>query len=576
MTPVEQIKDRLNIVDVVSMYVTLLPAGKNMKGKSPFTNERTPSFFVAPDKGLYHCFSTGKGGDIFTFVQEMEGLDFRGALKVLAERAGVKLGPVDVKASELRDRLYDMTEKATQIFEKALTENEEAKKYLRDRGVEDHVIRDFRIGYAPGTWRHLYDELKKDFSDADIVAGGLAKKTDPSNSSGQAKIYDTFRDRIMFPITDSAGRPIAFSGRILHPDEKSAKYVNSPDTPLFNKSDVLFGLDKAKNFIRKYNFTTLVEGQFDVVMMHQAGFRNTVGVSGTALSDSLAGANGVNNLGLVKRLSNNLILAFDADTAGVKAAKRSAHIALTLGMDVKVVAIPGAKDPAEFIKDQGKDAWSALLREAKHIIEFETDKIKETSKDERDLGNKIRAEVLPEIATLRSQIEKSYFVKKVSSMTGLSETAIWQDLEKINVPPQGEVGAPEKSKQEIGRTETIERKIMGIYFGKSEDKNIETELGKIMGEDKLKNLIAKYEPVKQELIFEREMVTDESGEITFAEMLKNLEEDYLSRKIDELKMRLKNAEGQSDDVEAEKLSAEYQNLVKRLSEIKNSRHLHKF
>lgn len=569
MTPVEQIKDRLNIVDVVSMYVTLSPAGKNMKGKSPFTNERTPSFFVAPDKGLYHCFSTGKGGDIFTFVQEMEGLDFRGALKVLAERAGVKLGPVDVKASELRDRLYDMTEKATQIFEKALTENEEAKKYLRDRGVEDHVIRDFRIGYAPGTWRHLYDELKKDFSDADIVAGGLGKKSEKG-------IYDTFRDRIMFPITDSAGRPIAFSGRILHPDEKSAKYVNSPDTPLFNKSDVLFGLDKAKNFIRKYNFTTLVEGQFDVVMMHQAGFRNTVGVSGTALSDSLAGTNGVNNLGLVKRLSNNLILAFDADTAGVKAAKRSAHIALTLGMDVKVVAIPGAKDPAEFIKDQGKDAWSALLREAKHIIEFETDKIKETSKDERDLGNKIRAEVLPEIATLRSQIEKSYFVKKVSSMTGLSETAIWQDLEKINVPPQGEVVAPEKSKQEIGRTETIERKIMGIYFGKSEDKNIETELGKIMGEDKLKNLIAKYESIKQELIFEREMATDESGEITFAEMLKNLEEDYLSRKIDELKMRLKNAEGQSDDAEAEKLSAEYQNLVKRLSEIKNSRHLHKF
>ncbi len=578
MTPVEQIKDRLNIVDVVSMYVTLTPAGKNLKGKSPFTNERTPSFFVAPDKGLYHCFSTGKGGDIFTFVQEMEGLDFRGALKVLAERAGVKLGPVDVKASELRDRLYDMTEKATQVFEKALAESEEAKQYLRDRGVEEHVIRDFRIGYAPGTWRHLYDELKKDFSDADILAGGLGKRVDkgPSTGSGHSGIYDTFRDRIMFPITDSAGRPIAFSGRILHPDEKSAKYVNSPDTPLFNKSDVLFGLDKAKNFIRKYNFTTLVEGQFDVVMMHQAGFRNTVGISGTALSDSLVGANGVNNLGLVKRLSNNLILAFDADSAGIKAAKRSAHIALTLGMDVKVVAIPGAKDPAEFIQSSGKDAWSALLREAKHIIEFETERIKEGAKDVRDLGNKIRAEVLPEIATVGSQIEKSYFIKKVSEMTGLDEGAMWQDLEKINIPNQQNIDVEQKTKVEASRAESIERKIMGIYFGKSEDKNIETELGKIMGEDKLKNLIAKYEPVKQELIFEREMVADEVGEITFTEMLKNLEEDYLSRILDELKLQLKNAERENKDEEAEKLSVEYQNLVKRLAEIKNSRHLNKF
>jgi DNA primase len=569
MTPVEQIKDRLNIVDVVSMYVTLSPAGKNLKGKSPFTNERTPSFFVAPDKGLYHCFSTGKGGDIFTFVQEMEGLDFRGALKVLAERAGVKLGPVDVKVSELRDRLYDLTEKATQVFEEALANNEEAKQYLRDRGVEDHVIRDFRIGYVPGTWRHLYDALKKDFSDEDILIGGLGKKSEKG-------IYDTFRDRIMFPIMDSAGRPIAFSGRILHDDGKSGKYVNSPDTPLFNKSDVLFGLDKAKNFIRKYNFTTLVEGQFDVVMMHQAGFRNTVGVSGTALSDQLVGANGVNNLGLVKRLSNNLILAFDADSAGIKAAKRSAHIALTLGMDVKVVAIPGAKDPAEFIKSSGKDAWSALLREAKHIIEFETDKIKETAKDDRDLGNKIRAEVLPEIAILGSQIEKSYFIKKVSEMTGLPEGAMWQDLEKINIPNQENLDIKEKTKQEIGRTESIERKIMGIYFSKPDEKNIEIELSKIIGEEKLKDLIQKYDSIKQELIFEQEMASDEVGDTVLTEMLKNLEEDYLSRKIDEVKIKLKNAEKESNDGEAEKLSVEYQHLVKRLAEIKNSRHINKF
>jgi DNA primase len=570
MTPVEQIKDRLNIVDVVSTYVKLDPAGKNYKGKSPFTNERTPSFFVAPDKGLYHCFSTGKGGDIFTFIQEMEGLDFKGALRVLAERAGVKLGPVDVKAADQKERLYEITEKATEMFEAGLANSEEAKQYLRDRGVEDHVIKDFRIGYVPAGWRYLYEELSKKFSDADILLAGLGKKTDKG-------IYDTFRDRIMFPITDTAGRPIGFSGRILHADEKSAKYVNSPDTPLFNKSDILFGLDKAKNFIRKYNFTILVEGQFDVVMMHQAGFRNTVGVSGTALADNLGGANGVNNLGLVKRLSNNLILAFDADGAGIKAAKRSAHIGLKLGMDVKVVSIPGAKDPADFIKESGKDGWGAVLREAKHIIEFETEKIKESAKDERSMGNSIRAEVLPEIAMLGSEIEKSYFVKKVSDMTGIDQAVLWKDLEKINIPESQQLAVEQKAKSDSNRTTVIERKIMGIYFAKPDEKSITESLSKIMTKDRLAELVAKFEPVKQELIFESEMTTEDVAEgATLAEMLKNLEEDYLATNLDAVKIRLKKAETDANDAEAHKLSIEYQDLAKRLGEIKNSRHLHKF
>lgn len=570
MNPVEQIKDRLNIVDVVSMYVKLDPAGKHMKGKSPFTNERTPSFFVSPDKGLYHCFSTGKGGDIFTFIQEMEGLDFRGALKVLAERAGVKLGPVDVKAANERDRLYEITELATQMFETGLANSPEALQYLKDRGVEDHVIRDFRIGYVPEGWRYLYEELSKKFSDADIVLAGLGKKTDKG-------IYDTFRDRIMFPIMDTAGRPIAFSGRILHDDGKSGKYVNSPDTPLFNKSDVLFGLDKAKNFIRKYNFTILVEGQFDVVMMHQAGFRNTVGVSGTALADNLGGVNGVNNLGLVKRLSNNLILAFDADSAGIKAAKRSAHIGLKLGMDVKVVSIPGAKDPAEFIKESGKEGWGAVLREAKHIIEFETEKIKEGAKDERDLGNKIRTEVLPEIAALGSEIEKSYFIKKVSDMTGLDEGAMRKDLEKVIIQVDSSPDTPVVAKKESSRASSIERKIMGIYFAKPDDVSIKDALSKIMTEEKFQELIIQFEPVKQELMFENEMIVGDVPEgIAMTEMLRNLEEDYLTVRVDAIKLKLKKAENEANDDEANKLSIEYQDLAKRLANIKNSRHINKF
>ncbi|MCC7469662.1 MAG: DNA primase, partial [Bacteroidetes bacterium] len=471
MTPVEQIKDRLSIVDVVSSYIRLEPAGKSYKAKSPFTNEKTPSFFVSPDKGLYHCFSTGKGGDMFTFVEEMEGVDFHGSLKILAERAGVSLRKEDKKISDERDRLYDIMESATKFFEETLKNSPEALDYLKNRGVTDESIKEFRLGYVPLAWRNLYDFLKKNYSDKDIVTAGLGKKSEKG-------VYDVFRDRIMFPICDSAGRTIAFSGRILHPDEKSGKYVNSPETPIFKKSDVLFALDKAKNYIRKYNFTTLVEGQFDVLMLHQYGFKNTVGVSGTALSDSLVGVNNTtNNLGLVKRLSTNLILAFDADDAGIKAAKRSAEIAISLGMDVKAIAIPGAKDPAEFLKEEGKDSWNKILREAKHIIEFTTSHLKESAKDERELGRKIVEDVLPSVASLSSDIEKNYFLRKISVITGIDESILWRDLEKTK-PSLNEmkveylsVENPKKNVQE-----EIERRLVGLYYESQNDENIRSKL----------------------------------------------------------------------------------------------------
>lgn len=571
MSPVDQIKDRLNIVDVVSMYVTLTPAGKNLKGKSPFTNEKTPSFFVSPEKGLYHCFSTGKGGDIFTFVQEMEGLDFKGALKVLADRAGIKLGQFDGKGDKEKDTLYEIVESATKYFEEELLRSSEAKKYLESRGVEEKTIQEFRLGYAPNGWRGLYDRLKNKFEDKYILLAGLGKKSEKG-------IYDTFRDRVMFPIMDSAGRPIAFSGRILHPDEKSAKYVNSPDTPLFSKSDVLFALDKAKNYIRKYNFTTLVEGQFDVIMLHQAGFKNTVGVSGTALSDSLMSReNRVNNLGLVKRLSNNLVLSFDSDEAGIKATRRSADIALALGMDVKVIAVPGAKDPAEFLKDSGKEEWSKVLKGATHVIEFLTGKIKEKSKDERSVGRKIIEEVLPQIAILQSDVEKSFFVKKVSDMTGIREDVLWKDLEKVNISSANQEFPVVDLKKEKSRKDEIERKLMAIFYNNENDGGIRDKISKIMSEEKFEILKNKLAPLKDELYFEVENLEEgTTNQKMVDEMLKNIEEEYLSEEVEEIRVKIGKAESSGFQEEAEKFTGDYQKLLKRLNEIKNSRHLNKY
>ncbi len=571
MTPVEQIKDRLSIVDVVSSYIRLEPAGKSYKAKSPFTNEKTPSFFVSPDKGLYHCFSTGKGGDMFTFVEEMEGVDFHGSLKILAERAGVSLRKEDKKISDERDRLYDIMESATKFFEETLKNSPEALDYLKNRGVTDESIKEFRLGYVPLAWRNLYDFLKKNYSDKDIVTAGLGKKSEKG-------VYDVFRDRIMFPICDSAGRTIAFSGRILHPDEKSGKYVNSPETPIFKKSDVLFALDKAKNYIRKYNFTTLVEGQFDVLMLHQYGFKNTVGVSGTALSDSLVGVNNTtNNLGLVKRLSTNLILAFDADDAGIKAAKRSAEIAISLGMDVKAIAIPGAKDPAEFLKEEGKDSWNKILREAKHIIEFTTSHLKESAKDERELGRKIVEDVLPSVASLSSDIEKNYFLRKISVITGIDESILWRDLEKTK-PSLNEmkveylsVENPKKNVQE-----EIERRLVGLYYESQNDENIRSKLITVIGEEEFLKLISKFETNKNELIFEAEALSENTSKEMIEEMFVNLEEKYLNVKIENLKTKIKKAESLGIEEEAENLTQEYQDLAKRLAQIKNNRHLNKY
>src|SRR3989338_5989612 len=366
-SPVQQIKDRLSIEEVVSSYVKLEKAGANFKAKCPFHNEKTPSFFVSPDRGSYYCFGCAAKGDIFTFIEEFEGLDFKGALKVLAEKAGISLSGYSKEKEGEKEKLYRVMEESTKFFEKNLTENKEVLDYLRKRGLEDKTIKDFRVGFIKDDWRLLYAYLKsKNFTDIEIEKAGLAKKTEKG-------MYDRFRGRIIFPISDSSGRVIAFSGRIFIDDEKSAKYLNSPDTPIFSKSMVLYGLDKGKASIRKNNFSILVEGQMDLVLSHQAGYKNTVATSGTALSDStISKENVVSNLGLLRRLSLNIVIAFDADRAGFNASSRAGKIALSLGMDVKVVSMPEGVDPADLISrghsqigeaKNGVDAWRTAIRD---------------------------------------------------------------------------------------------------------------------------------------------------------------------------------------------------------------------
>lgn len=576
-SPVEQIKGRLSIEDVVSSYINLIRAGSNWKAKCPFHNEKTPSFFISPSRGTYYCFGCGASGDIFSFVEEFEGLDFKGALKMLANRAGVELGTYSKTDNNEKDRIFQIMEIATKHFINNLEAHKDAIQYLTSRGLEDKTIKSFRLGFAKDSWRDLYDFLRgKDFSDGDMEKAGLAKKTDKG-------FYDRFRNRIIFPIFDSSGRVIAFSGRLFQDDSKSAKYLNSTDTPIFNKSAVLYGLNYAKDSIRKNNFSILVEGQIDLVLAHQTIFKNTIATSGTALSDStVSKENVVSNLGLVRRLSNNIVLAFDGDKAGISATERAGKIALSLGMDVKVALLPEGMDPADLISQKGAEAWKLAIKNAKHVIEFVLDKIlQKFSNDDRKVGREVREKVLPYVETLPSSIEKIHFLKKISDLTSIPVGALEEDLRKI--ASKGEMDSREireiASKEEaLRRKDFIERKLLGIVFwqeslngGQDQATEILEKISAILDVPS-QEIIKKFEANKEDLIFEAEVFyKDADFKKDGEELLLNLKEESLKEMIG-TKMRELHAleEGQDKDKPAHILN-EINDINKQIHDIKNSR-----
>lgn len=417
-TAVEQIKEKLSIVDVIGSYVELTRAGKNYKAKSPFTNEKTPSFYVSPDRGMYYCFSSQKGGDMFTFIEEMEGVDFKGALKILAEKAHVELVPEDPKKRDERETQYALLEEATQYFFNERELNTEVNAYVLARGVNVQSIHAWRIGYAKDEWRALKQHLiQKGYTEDQIFKAGLIK-----HAEGGKESYDVFRDRIMFPIFDPSGRVVAFSGRTMKKEDGVPKYVNSPETELFQKSEILYGYDKAKQGIRHYDFSLLVEGQFDLVLSHQAGYTNAVAVSGTAFTP--------HHLTLLERLSSRIVLALDSDRAGVTAVKRIAGSMLERGMDVKVAQMEGGKDPADIIKANPLD-FKHFIGNAVHVIEFVLGVLKEGMKDERTYKLRVREELLPLLVHMPNRIDREHFEQVVADAIGTTKDAIHYEVGRL-------------------------------------------------------------------------------------------------------------------------------------------------
>lgn len=563
---VDQIKSKIDIVSLISSYIKLEKAGSNFKGRCPFHNEKTPSFFVSPDRGGYYCFGCHAKGDIFTFVQEFEGLDFIGSLKVLADRAGVTLDQYEKGDRTEKERLHSVLEQATFFYQKKLSENSSAKLYLQNRGIKEETINDFRIGFAPLEWRELLEYLSaKGVSVGDMLQTGLIKRKEGT----QDTFYDTFRGRVMFPISDSSGRVVGFSGRILVADDKSPKYLNSPETILFNKSEILFGLDKAKKDIRLKDYSILVEGQMDLVMMHQADITNTVASSGTALT--------VEHLTKLRRLSNRIIMAYDGDSAGFSASNRSAQIALSLGMELKIAQMPEGLDPADLAKDE-PDVLKECLKGAKHIIDFYTDKLLSMGLERRELGEEIRKNVLPYVAQLQSTIERSHFIKNIAQRTFIKEEALWDDLKQVGVAND----SYEKNTQNISppsiRTDSIERKIMGVIMWKRESNageekidldDIEKRAKEILGE-KMIELEKKFEKEKDLLLFETESYYNNKTNLIkdLEELLVGLEEEYLKAEFSKAMVMLQRAEQKRESSEVLKYLEECKRISQRINTIK--------
>lgn len=422
---VQQIKDRLSIVDVVSQYVKLERAGASLRARCPFHAERTPSFHVSPDRGTYHCFGCNVGGDIFSFIETIEGLDFKGALKILAERAGVELvyerGGKEKK--DERERLFELLEATTIFYTSKL--NDAAKKYLKERGLTDATIQAFRLGLAGDTWSEASEHLRaKKFTDKEILDAGLAKKNE------RGSLTDKFRNRIVFPIADTAGRVVGFSGRIFgeNASPDAPKYLNSPETPLFHKSRILYGFDKAKMAVRKLNCAVLVEGQMDLLASHQAGWANTLAVSGTAFTPEHAA--------LIKRMTENIVLALDADEAGIKAAGRAARTALQGGLNVKVTRLPAGLDPADLIQKEGADEWKKSIRDSKDIITFLLDVLEEHMPQKDKFRRAVETIVLPFLSDVRSPIAREQYVHEIARRLTVSEVAVSEALEKLPRHPE--------------------------------------------------------------------------------------------------------------------------------------------
>lgn len=556
MDTVQQIKDKLTILDVVSPYVKLVKSGRTYKGLSPFNKEKTPSFYVNTERGTYYCFSSGQGGDHFEFIQKMEGVDFKGALKILAEKAGVEIKYEGGRGKEEKsklDRMYEAMAAAERFFARHLDEQGAAYQYALSRGLTAETIKSWNLGFAPDAWRALLEALVAEgFKIEELVAAGLVKEADEKRGT----FYDRFRNRLMFPIRDASGRTVAFTGRALAKDDL-AKYLNSPETDLYKKSKILFGMDKAKDAIRTRGFALMVEGQFDLILLHQIGLNNTIALSGTALSDE--------HLALIKRYSENLLLALDADRAGLAASAKNAHAALRAGMDVKAVRLPQGKDPADLAAE---DAQAFLLRvkEKMPIVNFFLVVLAEGESDPRRIETSIERIVLPLIKAMPRPAERQRYAEMVARTLGTAPESVRLALARIPavIDERPMEAAGPKAPLEGAQTPVSRRSMnvlaaMHAYPGTALAKRLASEYARIIG-------TVGDETPPERAIFEASFLYGEQPhENAGDDLIRALEHAVLTERLKEATARLQLAEAAGNKDGIAKALAELKELSAKLA-----------
>jgi len=428
MDAVEEVKARLSIEDVISEYVQLKRAGRNWRGLSPFSNEKTPSFMVSPEKQIWHDFSSGKGGNIFSFVMEVEGLDFKGALELLARKAGIDLE--QYRSSPRRGgpdkrRLQDLLELSTKFYQVQFSQNKTALEYVfKQRKFSKETALEWRLGYSPNTGTALVNYAKKQgFTEAELKQAGL------SAQSYRGGIQDMFRGRLMIPLQDAQGLVIGFTARLLEDDPRQPKYINTPQTVLYDKSRHIYGLHLAKEAIRKSQFVVLVEGNLDVIASHQAGVRQVVATAGTALTEP--------HLKALSRFTGDIRLSFDADKAGVAATERAIPIASRVKVSLSIIDIPSGKDPDDLIRQDPK-LWHQAIEDKKPALDWLIDLSKKQFDITSAPGKREFSDVLlPVVKGLSDEVEKDHYMTTITTTLGVSRDALerkFDTAKSINAP----------------------------------------------------------------------------------------------------------------------------------------------
>ena len=573
----DEIRSRINLEDLVSEYVELKRAGRNFKALSPWTNERTPSFIVSPDKQIWHDFSSGKGGDIFGFIMEVEGMEFREALEYLARKAGVELANFDSKrsaeAAEQKKKLYEISALAVQFYQYCLTKDKAAAEYvLKNRKLSKEIIKEFQIGYAPNSKQLLRSFLeKKKFSLIDIRLAGLLNRFDG----------DLFRGRVMIPLMDPSGASIGFTGRALKDEPNSPKYLNTPQTTLYDKSRHIFGLSQAKQSIRRDGFAVVVEGNMDVIASHQAGVKNVVATAGTAMT--------AQHLKSLARFAGDIRLCFDADQAGINATERTITLAQTAGVELSIITLDqsagGAKDPDELIQ---KDAelWKNSIAHPQPAVDWIFDQYEKRLDIKTANGKRQFSTVaLKLVENLNDPVEKEHYLDEISRRIGTSRQALvakFSDVKQNQKPKRRTKIDKSAAKKATPKKELLyEEDLLGLAIAYKESAELlqnlpencfsETnrdqllEILKQNDREKLKkyNNYVKILLLKVDERYDGWKTSEVAVEIT--RLVQKVQKQHLEKQKDVLQDQLRDAETQSDDKLARKLLLEITKLNKEIN-----------